>query len=37
MLNEEAELGRGDCGGCAVIQEDEEIEFEITWEGQSEN
>lgn len=25
------------CEGCAVIQEDEEIEVEITWDGQTEN
>lgn len=25
------------CEGCAVIQEDEEIEVEINWDGQTEN
>lgn len=25
------------CGNCAIIQKDEEIEAEITWNGQTEN
>jgi hypothetical protein len=37
LLNGEVDLGRSSCGGCAVIQEDEEIEVEITWDGQTEN
>ncbi|ANU21388.1 hypothetical protein BBI15_14985 [Planococcus plakortidis] len=37
-LNEgTADTGRSSCEGCAVIQEDEEIEVEITWNGQTEN
>ncbi|ALS74995.1 hypothetical protein AUC31_07035 [Planococcus rifietoensis] len=32
-----ASIANGSCGGCAVIQEDEEIEVEITWNGQTEN
>lgn len=30
-------MGNGFCGGCAVVQEDEEIEVEITWNGQTES
>ncbi|PSL40897.1 hypothetical protein B0H99_10329 [Planomicrobium soli] len=29
--------GNGYCSGCAVIQKDEEIEVQITWNGQTEN
>lgn len=32
-----ANIANGACGGCAVIQEDQEIEVEITWNGQTEN
>ncbi|MFD1032852.1 hypothetical protein [Metaplanococcus flavidus] len=31
------QTGGGGCQGCAVIQKDEEIEVEITWNGQTEN
>lgn len=31
------DIGSGGCEGCAVIQEDEEIEVEITWDGQTES
>ncbi|WP_017380546.1 hypothetical protein [Paenisporosarcina sp. TG-14] len=31
-----ANAGRSSCEGCAIIQKDEEIEVEITWNGQSE-
>ncbi|WP_238532187.1 membrane lipoprotein lipid attachment site-containing protein [Planococcus antarcticus] len=30
-------IANGACRGCAVIQEDEEIKVEITWNGQTEN
>lgn len=30
-------IANGSCEGCAVVQEDEEIEVEITWDGQTEN
>lgn len=30
-------FGQGACSGCAVVQEDEEIEVEITWNGQTES
>lgn len=30
-------IANGACSGCAVIQGDEEIEVEITWDGQTEN
>ncbi|EIM07498.1 hypothetical protein A1A1_04782 [Planococcus antarcticus DSM 14505] len=30
------DIGKGFCDGCAVIQGDEEIEVEITWDGQTE-
>lgn len=37
-LNDEvADLGNSFCDGCAVTQGDEEIEVEITWNGQTEN
>lgn len=29
-------IGNDNCDGCAVIQEDEEIEVEIAWDGQTE-
>lgn len=31
-----ANIGYGVCRGCAIIQEDEKIEVEITWNGQTE-
>ncbi|WP_033542741.1 hypothetical protein [Planococcus sp. CAU13] len=30
-------IGGGACSGCGVVQEDQEIEIEITWNGQTEN
>ncbi|MDJ0333534.1 hypothetical protein [Planococcus sp. S3-L1] len=36
LVNGTANTGRGACQGCAVIQKDEEIEVEITWNGQTE-
>ena len=30
-------IANGSCEGCAVIQEDEEVEVEIMWDGQTEN
>lgn len=36
LVNGTANTGRGVCQGCAVIQKDEEIEVEITWNGQTE-
>nr|TXF85925.1 hypothetical protein FTX54_07565 [Alkalicoccus halolimnae] len=32
-----ADTGRTGCEGCAVTREDEEIEVEVTWNGQTEN
>ena len=32
-----ASIANGSCEGCAVIQEDEEIEVEILWDGKTEN
>lgn len=32
-----ASMGTTSCAGCAVTQEDEEIEVEINWEGRTEN
>lgn len=31
-----ADFGNNFCDGCAVVQEDEEIEVEVTWNGQTE-
>jgi len=31
-----ANLGNSMCEGCAVVQENEEIEVEVTWDGQTE-
>lgn len=37
-LSEKAgKIGNGFCKGCAVMQWDEEIMVEITWDGQKEN
>lgn len=32
-----ADLGNSMCEGCAVVQGNEEIEVEVTWNGQTEN
>lgn len=29
-------IGHGGCSGCSIIQEDDEIALEITWDGQTE-
>lgn len=36
LTNGVGNIANGSCGGCAVIQEDEEVEVEITWDGQKE-
>ncbi|MCH4827974.1 hypothetical protein [Planococcus halocryophilus] len=30
-------ISKGSCRGCAITQEDEEMEVEITWNGKKEN
>lgn len=37
LENGVANTGYGACQGCAVIQKDEKIEVEITWDGETEN
>lgn len=36
MTNGVGSIANGSCGGCAVVQGDEEVEVEITWDGQTE-
>lgn len=37
LIDGVGKIGNGFCSGCAVIQEDEAIKVEITWDGQTEN
>lgn len=36
LTDGKANIGTDNCDGCAVIKEDEEIEVEIAWDGQTE-
>ncbi|MGH2318018.1 hypothetical protein ACRC6Q_09625 [Planococcus sp. SE5232] len=36
LTNGVGNIANGSCGGCAVVQEDEKVEVEITWDGQTE-